>query len=88
MSDEAPKFPDFILSNLRARIHDPVEYVRTITGKQLKREFKKLTSHMQAADEVWEWDWFGSIGPRPAYSIGWCVIRGREIVASHVHSTS
>lgn len=79
---------EFVLRNLKTRIDEPALYSMSIVGKKLRREFQKLTGLMQGGDELWEYEWFGNIGPRPSYSMGWCVVRGEELVASHLHSSS
>ena len=73
---------------LTQRIADPPTYVKTVKGKPLKHEFGKLFRLMQDGDEIWEWEWWGSSGPRHSYSFGWCVVRNGEAIASHCHSFS
>jgi hypothetical protein len=41
-------------SLLKQRVVNPGEYIRTVRGKSLKQEFKKLTSRMESGDELWE----------------------------------
>ena len=73
---------------LTKRIADPVAYVVTVKGKPLKHEFGKLVRLMQEGDEIWEWEWRGPVEPRNRYSLGWCVVRAGEVIASHCHSFS
>ena len=75
-------------SLLKQRVVNPREYIRTVRGKSLKQEFKKLTSRMESGDELWEWEWFGTSGPRNSYSMGWCILRQGVAIASHCHSFS
>ncbi len=75
-------------SLLKQRIVDPSEYIRTVRGKSLKQEFKGLASRMGSRDELWEWEWWGTIGPRSSYFMGWCIVRQGVAIASHCHSSS
>lgn len=75
-----------IKESLKERIANPAAYVTTVKGKPLKREFLKLAERMIEGDELWEWEWFGTLGARNSYSFGWCVVRTGEVIASHCHS--
>jgi hypothetical protein len=75
-------------SLLKHRIFDPSEYIGTVRGKSLRQEFKKFTSRMERDDELWEWESWGTSGPRDSYSMGWCIVRRGVAIASHCHSHS
>ena len=74
--------------HLKERIVDPTEYIRSVRGKPLKWKFEKLQRLLQGTDELWDWEWFGQIGPRPSYRMGWCVVRDGVVIASYCHSHS
>ncbi len=74
--------------HLKQRIADPAGELALVRGKKLKESYKRLLRSMQADDELWEWEWFGMIGRRNAYSIGWCVVREGAVVQSFCHSSS
>ena len=74
--------------SITTRIEDPTTYLGSIRGKALKQEFKKLIRGVQHGDELWEWEWWGPTEPRNRYSLGWCIIRNGEAVASYCHSYS
>ena len=73
---------------LTVQITDPQSYRHQLVGKQLKAEFNKLLLQMQAGDQLWEWEWHATVGRRNCYSFGWVVIRDRQEIASHCHSSS
>lgn len=73
---------------LTQQILDFEAYFKSVRGKELKRDFKKLTSKMAEGDELWEWEWWAPRGPRNSYSMGWCIVRQGLAVASHCHSHS
>jgi len=80
------KQPFSPLEHLTQRIPDPDAYVVTIRGKPLKQEFRRLVASTLEGDELWEWEWFGTVGVRNAYSMGWCAVRNGTLVASYCHS--
>jgi len=78
----------WVVQHLKEEIADPAAYVASVRGKPLKHEFTKLVRLMTDGDQLWEWEWFGKIGPRDSYSMGWCVVRKGVAVASYCYSYS
>jgi hypothetical protein len=70
------------------RVTDLDAYIRSVKGKKLKHEFRKLVRRMDEADELWEWEWYAQVGPRDCYSLGWCILRNAHAIAYHCHSSS
>lgn len=59
-----------------------------IKDNELKEEFSKLVSRVSAEDELWEWEWFDEPRGQGGYSLGWCIVRGEEVIESYCHSFS
>ena len=79
---------EFVAAHLSKEIEDPKVYLKSVRGKFLKQEFKKLLRHMQPTDQIWEREWFGPTEPRNSYSLGWCIVRNGSAIESHCRSFS
>jgi hypothetical protein len=86
LTDE--EYLDKITDLVTKRITDFDTYIRLVKGKKLKHEFSKLVRLVGKNDELWEWEWYATVGPRECYSMGWCVLRDSRAIASHCHSSS
>ncbi len=73
-----------LVSFLKKRIEDTDLYLREVSGKALKNQFKKLVRRMKENDELWEYHGSADVGQRYCYEYGWCIIRNGVVVEKEV----
>jgi hypothetical protein len=73
---------------LTERIDDVVTFGRSVEGKALRKEYRRLAATMQQGDELWNYYWSQERPHMLNYEYGWCVVRNGVPIAKYMVHTS